>query len=221
MAVLIGWKPPQACVDHWAGVRAEAIAAVRPGPRRAPATKVPKEEIFLLYALVESARALRFFDEAIRLTTSREDRAEGVIALESQSVFDALRSALHYTANVSKVFWPSSTSPKVSDRCAALRARAKLSDDHPLKDRRLRNHIEHLDERLDDWVQDDGRQFTSIEFVNHHQERREDSLASICVVYDAGTHEVRLFGEIFRLSDLRASVAQVQTAISEALGEGE
>ena len=59
-------------------------------------TAIDRDHIFLMYALVESARALRAIDEVRRLAAIREIRAPGVEIRENQSIFDSIRMALQF-----------------------------------------------------------------------------------------------------------------------------
>lgn len=176
-------------------------------------TTSSRDEILLQYAGTEAARALRYFDEAIRLTTLRREIPVGVV-LENQSVLDALRTALHFSANVSKVFWPARGEREASAK--ALRDMCGIPDDHPLKSRTLRNHVEHMDERLHNWAGDHRRKFLTVETVNHPRAMPlltplEDV---VYLVYDADTHEVRVPGEAYSIEEMKAAVRDVQQRMS-------
>jgi hypothetical protein len=64
-------------------------------------------------------------------------------------VWGAIQSILIAAANVSKLLWPAQSR---SARGAALRALLGVDDSNPLSNRRLRNHFEHYDERIEDWM---------------------------------------------------------------------
>jgi hypothetical protein len=66
-----------------------------------------------------------------------------------QRVFFALQNLLSAAANISKALWGSS--PKAAERRQALRGSLGVADDSPLRNRDLRNHFDHFDERLDKW----------------------------------------------------------------------
>jgi hypothetical protein len=185
----------------------------------AAATKVDRDQIFLIYALVESARALRSFDEVRRLAAIRETRTPGVEVRENQSIFDSIRMALQFSANVSKVFWPSGKSAQ--ERGRRLRDLTGIPDDHDLKSRALRNHVEHMDERLDDWTANSPRPFSSIEQTLHAEVQSwpnvQDIIDSTAVAYMEADNSIHLFGEKFLLDDLRADVLDIQNRISIGL----
>jgi|GEM_PF-4598740 len=181
-------------------------------------TESDRDRIFLLFALTESAGALRALDEVERLAAVRERRTDTVEVRENGRVFDAIRSALQYAANVSKVFWPHSNA---AARGEHLRTLTGIPDSHSLRNRALRNHVEHLDERLDDWTAESPRPFLTFELVwspdlDANPNRREVE-NSVAVIYNESANEVRLFGEVFRLADLRAALLDVQGNLLTAL----
>lgn len=55
------------------------------------------------------------------------------------------------TARVSKIFWP--IRKKYKSRGERLRKMFSVKDNHILKNRSLRDAIEHNDEKLDDWLE--------------------------------------------------------------------
>lgn len=185
-----------------------------------PMTELDRDRIFLMYALVESARALRAFDETRRLAAIREIRAPGVEIRENQSIFDSIRMALHFSANVSKVFWPADRSP-AKERGERLRHLTGIADDHPLKSRQLRNHVEHMDERLDSWTANSPRPFLAIEQALNADMQSHPNMQEIvdstAIVYIEADQSVHMFSERFSLVELRAHVLDVQARISAGL----
>lgn len=180
-----------------------------------------RDSIFLILALTESAGAIRAIDEVERLAGTRMQVQPGVERRENHSVFDCTRLALQFSSNVSRIFWPHSSS---ADRGKRLRTLTGLPERHPLADRKLRNHIEHMDERLDSWTARSPRRFFAIYTILHDDypdgETRQEVLNGSAIVYDAKSNSVILFGDIFRLNELRAAVLDVQSKCSSTLSEG-
>jgi hypothetical protein len=178
-------------------------------------TKVTKEGIFLMWAITECARAIKAIDEIARLASLRDTSNPGFVVLEGQSVFDEIRLALQCSANVSKVFWPQQSAAARGER---LRQLTGLDAKHPLSSRKLRNHIEHIDERLDEWTSPSPRPFLTIELVLHAETNanpnKQMSIDSTAISYDAVSNTVHAFGETFSLTDLRAHVVDVREHIS-------
>lgn len=82
-------------------------------------------------------------------------------------VFRSIHSFLTHTSNISRLLWPAvptrgngesdeAYEERLSSKLAITRARALrvtllLPDEHVLKSRRLRDLLEHFDEKLDEW----------------------------------------------------------------------
>lgn len=123
--------------------------------------------------LMELKKQCEFAIGAIHQVNSALQAARGHDQTPDQSrfhhseVFRGLHSFLTHTSNISRILWPplpqkrkKESSSDYSKRCnklprvaraKALKAILQLDDAHLLKDRRLRDHLEHYDERLDDW----------------------------------------------------------------------
>jgi hypothetical protein len=102
-------------------------------------------------------------------------------SIATAEVFRGLHSFLAHTSNISRLLWPAfprrrtgevakhyqARTEKVPKIKRASRLRELLGlqpDDHPLKSRQLRDHLEHFDERLDDWSETSE----SHDFVQEH-----------------------------------------------------
>ncbi|WP_439471994.1 hypothetical protein [Brevundimonas sp.] len=186
-------------------------------------TRVSRDEIFLLFAITESANALGAIEEIRELAAVREHVPPEVERRENRSVFRAIRVALQAAANVSKVFWPQGSSGEMGRlRAERLRNLTGLPERHGLSNRALRNHIEHMDERLDDWTAADPRPFLGFELVVHADYKESPEMHALAVegsaiVYDAEIDEVQLFGGRFPLAQLHADVVAVQEAASKGM----
>jgi hypothetical protein len=108
--------------------------------------------------------------ELRRQTTSAQlAHAEAMTALSAASValvFTRLHAFLAHCANISKLLWPGQARNTTSRRRAKVRSAhlQKLLAEHldslaPLRSRALRDHLEHFDERLDDWAASAGNNF--------------------------------------------------------------
>lgn len=200
----------------------------------APECTIEKDQIFLMYALVQSGVAIAAFDEAERMAVTREVRADAdddtptMVKMEAGNYFASVRAALQASANVSKTFWPSMAGPGAqrairSARGERLRKLTNLPDSHPLGDRSLRNHIEHLDERLDEWTDQPRPTFLGVELAWPQElntmpaVNRQAAWNASPIIYDWATHKVHLFGQEFSMVDLRAQILDVQNHISAAL----
>lgn len=144
-----------------------------------------------------------------------------------QEVFRSIHSFLTHASNVSRLVWPAPPRPKQREdsathrqRCAAdprlvrghhLRKCLGLPEHgHALRSRRLRDHLEHFDERLDDWqanskrhnyMQDSIGSFGSVADVDLRDRMRR---------FDPKTGCFHFRGEAYNLTKLIAGVIEVQ-----------
>lgn len=181
-------------------------------------TQVSRDEIFLLFTLQECGSALRALEEVDRLSAIRTERAPGIEVRELGSILSALRLALHHSGSVSRIFWP----PRNKDRGDHLRELIKIDPDHPLNSRKLRDNIEHIDERLDDWTENSPRSFTTIETViyeDYHEKTRRQILDSTLWFYEVSLKKATILGNEFDLNGLKSDLEHVSGLVSEALSE--
>lgn len=69
-------------------------------------------------------------------------------------IWYSLNAFLNAVANVSKLLWPHPrrrTAKDFPNRGEELRENLGVSDDSPLQYRTVRNHFEHVDERIEEW----------------------------------------------------------------------
>ena len=84
-----------------------------------------------------------------------------ILELQDQSKNDFFREALdlvHHAAAVSRIFWPPGCRDKkkkvrAQRRGQVLRDQLDIQSNHSIQKRKLRDHFEHFDERLDDWAE--------------------------------------------------------------------
>ena len=182
-------------------------------------TTSSRDEIFLKYVLIESGRAIRHFDKTFQLASEVSVTPVGE-SREFLSVLDALHAGLHFYANVSRVFWP----PKGSRReesSQKLRTLCDLADDHLMSNRRLRDHVEHMDERIEDWTTNGRIPYLTYEMVDYFP---EDALNTpikdvTLLIYNAVSREVRIRGEVYKIDNLRRAVLDVQQKASAGFGK--
>lgn len=87
--------------------------------------------------------AYKEFEEALKKT----------IIPDIPTVFFFIHSFLIHAANVSKLFWPNEKRDvQIYKRGEALLKELEITKRLDLSSRRLRNHLEHYDERLEKWA---------------------------------------------------------------------
>ena len=80
---------------------------------------------------------------AERLVTRRD-------GFDPIEIWSAIQSILIAAGNVSKILWPPRS--RSAPRGVMLRALLDIDENNALSDRNFRNHFEHYDERIEDWL---------------------------------------------------------------------
>jgi hypothetical protein len=126
--------------------------------------------------LHEAAKQCQFAINAVnalngllfKLDESARDENADIQTNLHHEIFRTIHSFMTHASNVSKLFWPAPPRRKSGETDAAYRSRClsipKIAratelrnllglpeDGHVLKSRTLRDHLEHFDERLDQW----------------------------------------------------------------------
>ncbi|MFM2581086.1 hypothetical protein [Vibrio fortis] len=110
--------------------------------------------------------AIQYLNNALQQVGNREIKSEERTFFHSE-VFRQMHSLLTHASNVSRMFWPPTPKQKKTEtdenfekrllsidkvvRGRVLKSAFGVDDSNPLKNRALRDHLEHYDERLDHW----------------------------------------------------------------------
>ena len=150
-----------------------------------------------------------------------------------QEVFRSVHSFLTHASNVSRLLWPApprrkkgeadaayrlrcDSIPKVS-RGAQLRSVVGLPQEHVLRSRKLRDHLEHFDERLDHWQATSERRNYVQDFVGPKGSIAGIDEADMMRWFDPSTNHIRFRGEEFDLQALATAVDEVRTLCEDAV----
>ena len=146
-----------------------------------------------------------------------------------QGLLRSVHSFLTHAGNVSKLLWP--TNPRrergeskedyktqckeTNDRGGHLRRELDISEQHPLKDRTLRDHLEHFDERLDTWSRT-SRNHNIVELIGPASAvagaRKSDVIA-----YNPATDVYFFRGDEFSVQTLVTAVEQLLSKVKNTL----
>lgn len=97
--------------------------------------------------------SVEFVASFIEMTNEKNGNYEMTRELQTK-ILDHLQNLLTHTGALSRYFWPSKPGPDGlhEKRAAQLRQVFGVTDESPLKCRKLRNHLEHFDENLDHYL---------------------------------------------------------------------
>ena len=154
-----------------------------------------------------------------------EQEEAGQCEFFRQEVFRHIHSFLTHASNVSRLFWPPVPAQRRNEphadyevrigvldkvqRANTLRQLYHIEETSCLRNRTLRDHLEHYDERLDDW----RRTSTSHNMVS-------DNIGSSNIIagfaetdmmrwFDPSTNQFRFRGEAYALQSLVSEIARL------------
>lgn len=126
----------------------------------------------------------------------------------------SVHEALGHAASLSRFFWPSGLGNKVlsslkSARGAKLRSAFGLDDNSALRDRKLRDTLEHFDERLDRYLLNDPVGYFFPSPVIDRHELADEVIGNIFKLVDPGASCFVLLGEKHFFDSIRCEVEAV------------
>ncbi|MDB4902389.1 MAG: hypothetical protein JWQ63_1670 [Mucilaginibacter sp.] len=109
----------------------------------------PPHEAFYLESMLTVTRTAMY--ALGRLQVSLKAWSEG-LPVNDYEIIDYVQNLIIGAGAISRYFWPSDKKPIHQNRAKALRDAFDIKDDNPLKDRKVRNFVEHFDENLDEFL---------------------------------------------------------------------
>lgn len=143
--------------------------------------------------------AVRDLEQALLATGRPESRVR---------VWYSLQAFLTASANLSKALW--GRSDKAERDRASLRTRLGIRDDSPLRGVRVRNHHEHLDERLDQWwATSVGHNYVDFAIGPVRQVVIGLEPTEIFRQFDPETGELIFWDDTFNVAEIMAEIARI------------
>jgi hypothetical protein len=137
-------------------------------------------------------------------------------------VFRQTHSFLTHASNVSRLFWPPVPKQRSSEADAAYQARIgsldkvqrasclrdlyKLEDDNCLRNRTLRDHLEHYDERLDHWRQTSEHRNIASDTIGPPNSIIGLTATDLMRWFDPSSNSFRFRGEEYNLQELATAI---------------
>ena len=134
---------------------------------------------------------------------------------DNYRIIRSIHGVLTHAALISKLLSPSSASEYSQQRAVQLRSLLSIADSDKILSRRLRNHFEHYDERLDDWAQNSENHNLATYSVGgagmiHSLGEKEQFMR-----FDPATSELWFRGERMFLAEIIRSVQTIQKKIAD------
>lgn len=176
------------------------------------------ERIYLVELATQCENAVAAVHRMNSLLTS-----EHVIVRE---FFREATDFLQHASAASRLLWPpavrdNARRERAKTRGQHLRAALQVTDEHVLRNRRLRDHLEHYDERIDDWAETSANRI----IVDNHLGPRTSISGSavrdsdIMRLFDPSTNEFVFRGESFDVQELANGVVDIQARAVRRLAD--
>ena len=107
-------------------------------------------EIFYIESMLSITRTA--MDDQTLFRNTLEHLAQGNDLNQEVIIIDTVQNIINHAASISRYFWPSSTQNIHKKRGQKLRDSFHIEESNPLKNRDVRNFIEHFDEKLDLYI---------------------------------------------------------------------
>jgi hypothetical protein len=131
---------------------------------------------------------------------------------------------LQHSSAVSRLLWPPGSTNRAKKKRAKkrgthLRQALKVDDAHILKTRTLRDHFEHLDERLDEWAETSPNRNIVDNMIGPRAAIGGDAIKDqdIIRMFDPSTKLIIFRGEQFDIQGLVNGLIDVQSRAAERL----
>ena len=134
-------------------------------------------------------------------------------------VFYSSHAFLTHAGNISKLLWPDKRTrndwPKSYNRGSELRRILKIPENSPLKDRTLRNHLEHYDSRIDEWVLTSQRHNYVDQFLGPISQIGGVEISDIMRHFDYNTYTLSFHGDSYDLLSTEKEIIKLLNQIME------
>lgn len=173
---------------------------------------VPYCEAFYIHSIIYSAdradKAFRRFERACRNSAS------------ATVVTSAVHEALGHAAALSRFFWPSRNNDLAKARATKLRRAFALDGTSPLRNRRLRDSLEHFDERLDHFLLlNDAGYFFPAPMMDDHA-LADDPMSRIFKLVDPTNGYFVVLNEKYCFKPLSSEVRRILASAQKMSGGG-
>jgi hypothetical protein len=157
---------------------------------------------------------IRMFQRQVEEQCSTILRAYPAIEADpGQNLWPELQAIVLATANLSKLLW--GQEDKHAAARQALRASIGVEDSSPLRFRKMRNHFEHVDERLDTWWKESPSHNFADRNIGPYP--MIDGLQRIELFrqYDPDTGNLWFWGDSFNVAEIAAEVRRIYPKVAE------
>jgi hypothetical protein len=172
----------------------------------------------LLWHTTAAKTSIDVVGEWLELFRANDKKA---LELKKPQLFGHLQNIIQQAGAISRYFWPSKEGKKAihERRASRLRASLLVDDTSPLKERSLRNGLEHFDERLDLYLTQNFVGEFIPEYVDYVEREREIPTHIFKAFY---TYPIKfvLLGESYEMAPVVNEVLRLHTLLEECQNNG-
>ncbi len=165
----------------------------------------------MLFNTASAIKSIQYLAECAKIL------ALNAVSVGDKDVLDNVQDVVVQAAAISRYFWPV---PKGREaRAQLLCAACGVKDDSALKNRDLRNSIEHFDEKLDEYLANGIIGYVFPEYVGLEIERGE-APSHIFRAYYADTRVFELLGKRYRIDAIVEEINRVHHRLQQCHASG-
>jgi len=182
----------------------------------------PPYEAFYIEAMLFSTRSAI---DSIRIANRSLDRSNEweanpeLAATDRRVILNQMQNVVFSGAGLSRYFWPARTHELHVRRAERLRSSLDVTDSSPLKNRDLRNLIEHFDERLDLYLRDGIAGHVFPAYIGNRPEK-PDIPVHLFRAYYTEVAVFEVLGQRFEIKPLLEEIARLQSALNRCSEKG-
>lgn len=175
----------------------------------------PILEVFYLTSLHFNTDAALRSSEQLSKWVARY--GEGDRDFQYQLPLNEAQNILNQGAAISRYFWP--MGKKYRERGEKLREAFNIDDASPLKNRKLRNMVEHFDEYLDDYLRQNFAGQYVPDYFGYSPSSDRGPL-KLFRAYFVDTASFEIFEESYSIAPLVNAIAALHQQVEECLEDG-
>jgi len=180
----------------------------------------PPCQIFYLESLrTITNSAIASFERLVAQNEANEEEK-----LSQRNSLDELQNIIQQGAAISRYFWPSKNKDErknriFDNRAKFLRDHFDVRDSSPLKHRRVRNAIEHFDERLDLYLQTPTSGNIFPNYIGN-KPKKDRVIYKFFRAFFTDTQEFEILGESFPIQPLIDEIIRLDELVRHDLQNG-
>jgi hypothetical protein len=182
----------------------------------------PPYESFYIHAMLFSTRSAL---NSLQIVNRSLDRAQEWVsnaelrARDQEAILDGIQNIVSCGAALSRYFWPARSGRVHAARARRLRSSLGVTSSNALKNRDLRNLIEHFDERLDTYLSEGIAGHIFPEFVANRPEAA-DIPTHVSRAYYTEVAVFEVLGRQFEIKPIVTEITRLHEALTECLRRG-